>query len=65
MNKHLRIPFDPLVELLISHWRFVDVDLVRDNEARLCFPCYDHISQIPVVGFDITLAGSNGEALVD
>lgn len=63
MNQHLRIPFDPLVKFLVRRRRILDVDLMRNNEARLRLPCYDHVAKISVVRLDITLAGTEREPL--
>lgn len=37
MYEHFRVPFNAFVKLLISDWRFVDVNFVRNDETWLRF----------------------------
>lgn len=56
MNQDLCITIDPFIKLDICFRSLVNLNLVRNNEARLCSPSNDHVAKITVVGFDITLA---------
>jgi hypothetical protein len=63
MNNDLGISFNPLIELVICNFRFIEADLMRDDEARLCFAGDDQVAQLSVVRFYIALARAEGEAL--
>jgi hypothetical protein len=64
VNKYLRITLDPLVKFLVRSRRIVDVDLMRNNEAWLGFSRDNHISQVSIISFHVTLAGPNSKTLV-
>jgi hypothetical protein len=57
MNKHLRIPINPLIELLVRVRSIFDADLMTDDEAGFCASGYDQVAQVAVVGLDVALAG--------
>jgi hypothetical protein len=44
----LRVTLNPLVKLLISRRCIVDMDIMRNHEARLSLPRDDQIPKIPV-----------------
>jgi hypothetical protein len=58
MDQNLRIPILPPIKLRVRLRRFLDPNLVADDEGRLCAPRDDHVSQVAVVGLDVALAGS-------
>lgn len=58
MYQHFRVPLDPLIEFLVCRRCFVDIDLVTDDKAGICFPRDDHVAKIAVVFLDVTLAGA-------
>lgn len=35
MNKNLGVPINPLIKLLVRNFRFVNVDLMRDDKTGL------------------------------
>lgn len=63
MYQDLRIAVNPLIELLIRRRRIIDIDIMRDNEARLRLPCDDQVAKKPVVLLHIALARPKGESL--
>lgn len=63
MNNDLGISFNPLIELVISNFRFIEADLMRDDEARPCFASDDQVAQLSIVRFYIALARAEGKAL--
>ena len=63
MDKHLGISINPLIKFLISDLSFIDVDLMRDNKARLGPTRNDKVSKVTVIRFDITLTGANAKSL--
>lgn len=63
--QNLRITFDPLIELLVCRWSFVNANLMRNDKAWVSSPCNDHVSQIAIILFDVTLACANSKALYE
>lgn len=63
MDQNLRVPLDPLIELLVCSGRIINIDLMRHNEARFRLTRDNQISQIPIIRFHVTLAGTNRETL--
>lgn len=63
MNQDLRIPLNPFVKLLVRHRRLVDANLVRNDKRWLGLARDDQVTQVPIVSFDVALAGAEGEAL--
>jgi hypothetical protein len=64
VDKHLRITLDPLVEFLVRSRRVVDVDLMRNNETWLGLSRDDHVSEVSIIGFHVTLAGPDSKTLL-
>jgi hypothetical protein len=56
MNKHLCITILPLVEFDVRLWRFIQADMMGNNERRLGDASDDHIPKVAVVSFYIALA---------
>lgn len=56
MDKHLGVPFNPLVEFLVRNFRVFEADFVADDEARLGSASDDQVAQVAVVGFDVALS---------
>jgi hypothetical protein len=65
MDKHLRIPVNPLVEFLIRHLCILDRNLMANHKARLCLPRNDQIPQVPVIRLDIALSRRQTQTLFD
>jgi hypothetical protein len=63
MNQNLCISVDPFIKLDICFWSIINLNLVGNNKARLCFPSYDHVAKISVVGFDVALACAKFQSL--
>lgn len=63
MNQHLRIALDPFVKLFVCRRRIIDINLMRYYEAWLGLARHNHVSEIPVVGFDVALPSSKMQAL--
>lgn len=63
MDKNFRISVNSLVKLLVGHFSFFNVDLMRDNEAGLSTTRNDEISEISVVRLDVTLASADSKPL--
>jgi hypothetical protein len=56
MDKHLGVPFDPLVEFFVRNFRVFEADFVADDEARPGSASDDQVTQVAVVGFDVALS---------
>ena len=63
MDKHLGISINPLIKFLISDLSFIDVDLMRNNKARLSPTRNDKVSKITVIRLDVTLTCADGKSL--
>jgi len=63
MNEHLRVSLNPLIKLVISHFRIIDPDLVADHKARLRLARNDQISQVAIIRLDIALSCCKAKAL--
>lgn len=63
MDQDLGIALNPLVKLLVCRRSVINIDLVRDDKAGICLSRDDHVSQVPVVIFDVALACANGKTL--
>ena len=63
MDQDLGIALNPLVKLLVCRRSVINIDLVRDDEARICLSRDDHVSQVPVVFLDVALACADGKTL--
>src|SRR5271154_3998796 len=63
MNEHLCVSLNPLVKLVISHFRIIDPDLVADHKARLRLARNDQISQVAIIRLDIALSRCKAKAL--
>ena len=55
MYQDLRIAFHSLVKLLICLGSLLDANLMRNYEAWVCSPGYDHIAQVSIVFLHIAL----------
>ena len=64
MNQHLRIPLDPLIELLIRRRRLLDRALTRHNEAQVGSARDDHVAQVEAIVLDVVLTRADGESLL-
>lgn len=56
--QYFRIPFYPLIKLLVGHGRIVNIDFMGYYKARFRLTRDYQIPQIPVVGFHVALARS-------
>ena len=63
VNNNLGIPILPLIKLVISNFGASEIDLVGDHKARLRLASNDHITQVPVVSFDIALTSAKRQSL--
>lgn len=63
VNEHFGIPILSHVKLAVGHFRIVDGDLMRDDEARLGLAGNDELSRVSVVRFDIALTSRERQAL--
>jgi hypothetical protein len=63
VDKYLGVSVNSFVKLLISDFSFIDVDLMRNNKARLGSARDDKVSKIAVIRLDIALARANGKSL--
>ena len=63
MNEHLCVSLNPLVKLVISHFRIIDLDLVADYKARLRLARNDQISQVAIIRLDIALSRCKAKPL--
>jgi hypothetical protein len=52
------VTFDPLVEFLIGHGSLIEGDFIGDNEAGFGSAGNDHVTQVGIVLFHVTLASS-------
>lgn len=64
VNDDLGIALHPLVELFICRLGLINANLMRHHEAGSCLSGNDQVSQLPVVGLDVTLACAKGESLL-
>lgn len=64
MNDDLGIALHPLVELFICRFGLINANLMRHDEAGSCLSGNDQVSQLPIVGLDVTLACAKGESLL-
>ena len=63
MHEHFGIAFDALVKLFICGRRFVDANLVGDDEARLGPAGHDEVAQVAIVSLDVALASPKAQTL--
>lgn len=63
VNNDLGIPILPLIKLLISSLRIRKTNLMRNHKAGLGLAGDNHVPQVPVVGFNVALAGAEGKTL--
>lgn len=63
MDKYLGVSVNSFVKLLISDFSFVDVNLMRDDKARLSSTRNDKVSKIAIIRLDIALARTDGQSL--
>lgn len=63
MNNNLGIPILSLIKLVISSFDTSEIDYVGDHKARLRLASNDHITQVPVVSFDIALTSVKRQSL--
>jgi hypothetical protein len=55
MDDDLRVPILPFVEFLISRLGIRKCNGMRYNKAGLRFASNDHVSEVSIVGLDVTL----------
>jgi hypothetical protein len=65
MDQHLRVPLNPLVELLIRSRGLVDAHVMGHDEAGLGPARDDQITEITVIRFDIALACRQRQSLLN
>lgn len=64
MYQDFRVPFYPLVKLLVRCRRVVHPTLMTDNEAWICFARDDHVAEVAIVLLDIALPSTKREILL-
>ena len=65
VNQNFGVPFDALVEFVISHLSILNANLMGDDETWLRLSRNNHISQVPVVGLDVALTRAQGQTLLE
>lgn len=62
IGQAVRVPahLNPLVKLLVSTWSIINLNLIRDHEARLGTAADDQVAKVAVVRFDVALACAEG-----
>lgn len=63
MYQDLGVTLNPLVKLLIRRRCIIDMDIMRDHEARLSLPSDDQVPKVPVILLDVALARPKSEPL--
>lgn len=63
VNNNLGIPILSLIKFVISNLGTSEIDFVRDHKARLRLASNDHITQVPIVGFDVALTSAKRQSL--
>lgn len=63
VNEDFSVSAFLLVEFFISHRRISEIDFMRDDEAGFGLAGNYDVSQIPIIGLDVTLACSERQTL--
>ena len=63
MNQDLGIALNSLVKFLVCGRRVIDVNIVRDDKARICLSRDNHVSQVSIVLLNIALACADSKTL--